>query len=482
MPYGIRGGGVMVLAQVIPINPTDRVREDFQRLPGMAFIPVFLDDLGLSLQAFRVFCHLCRRARLKNGLWIAYPSLEAIGRICFLGTYPNAKAPRLRILAARAIEELERRGLLKSKRDRSGNEYEIHPMSAWVSTEALEQEQQTVEPENRWTNPNARTRVRRSPGDLKTDRSPGDLSSDQGARSPGDLIEPETAFVQQFEPDRPPEPDVDQIVPEDLKMASHRSPGDHNGNSINQGSLLIKKRERDLLNSFQEEGSKTLDLDLDAGANFSAIDEPQITVEYSFEDDQGNPIDEQNLGVAAAIETPETVAAVAFDPESYNWSAYPGQSCAQVPIEFWRYSLGQVEAIKRERDAAFHPKPIGDPESYCRGMLQKQGLQRYLAWRKQFDVQPAFAKPAPGIHWGSTTPVMDVDMARSLVKQFWRDLGLGWEQPDLLAWMAQAEAMFEGFAYNPKSGFPTMPDAVVIKLCSDLQTTLTQRLGGQNHG
>lgn len=471
----------MVLAQVIPINPTDRVRENFQRLPGMAFIPAFLDDLGLSLQAFRVFCHLCRRARLKAGLWIAYPSLETIGRICFMGTYPNAKAPRLRILAARAIEELERRGLLKSTRDRSGNEYEIHPMSAWVSTEALEQEQQTTAPENRWTNPNARIRVRRSPGDLKTDRSPGDLPSDQGVRSPGDLVKSETVLTQQFEPDRSPDPDIDQIVPEDLKTTPRRSPGDHNGNSIN-GSL-IKKRERDLLNSFQDLESKTLDLDLDAGANLSAIDEPQITVEYSFEDDQGNPINEQNLGVAAAIETPETVATVAFDPESYNWSAYPGRSCTQVPIEFWRYSLGQVEAIKRERDAALHPKPIGDPESYCRGMLQKQGLQRYLAWQKQVSgVQPAFVKPAPGIHWGSTTPVMDVDMARSLVKQFWRDLGLGWEQPDLLAWMAQAEAQFQGFAYNPKSGFPTMPDAVVIKLCSDLQTTLTQRLGGQNHG
>ena len=59
-----------------------------------AFIPIRLDELGLSLEAFRVYCHIVRRTNKETHT--AWPSYKKIGEICFRGSYPNSSAASLK--------------------------------------------------------------------------------------------------------------------------------------------------------------------------------------------------------------------------------------------------------------------------------------------------------------------------------------------------------------------------------------------------
>lgn len=110
---------------------------------GRDDIPIFvhseLDDLELSLEAFRVYCHLARRAG-KNGM--AFPSYQSIGDKCFRKNYPKANADTIRRKAIAAVRELAELGLItkiaKRKEDGSNatNDYMLTPKSQWgvVST------------------------------------------------------------------------------------------------------------------------------------------------------------------------------------------------------------------------------------------------------------------------------------------------------------------------------------------------------------
>ena len=145
----------MAVAEIIPIANFQPREVDLKKPkypPGMAFVPYVLDDLGLSIEAFRVFSHFCRAAQLMDDEWIVWEeSLEYIGNICFAASYPNAQAPYLRIKVAKAIEELEARNLILVTRSNRGNTYQIMPSGGWKS------------PDEGWQNPNQRTRDRKVP-------------------------------------------------------------------------------------------------------------------------------------------------------------------------------------------------------------------------------------------------------------------------------------------------------------------------------
>ena len=142
-------------------------------------VPVFihseLDDLGLTPEAFRVYCHLVRRA----GNGTAFPKQQSIGDICFPRLQRRgADHKRLdkpvgevnrRVMAMNAIAALVEHGLItqsyryREDGKRTSSVYNLRPPSEWKSWEQL----------------------LRSQGD-HGQRSQGDHSpGSQGALSPG---------------------------------------------------------------------------------------------------------------------------------------------------------------------------------------------------------------------------------------------------------------------------------------------------------
>jgi len=96
------------------------------------FVRSEVDDLGLSVEAFRVYGHLARRAGNNNDAW---PSYQSIGDTCFSG---SLKPESRRRKAMRAVKELTSRGIIAVTRRRlSGrkgslsNQYQIVPLSKW---------------------------------------------------------------------------------------------------------------------------------------------------------------------------------------------------------------------------------------------------------------------------------------------------------------------------------------------------------------
>jgi hypothetical protein len=103
---------------------------------GRSDLPIFvyseIDDLDISLKAFRVYAHLARRAGT-NGA--CFPAYQSIGDCCFKKDY--AKASTRKTLAIRAVKELVELRLLK-KKTRMGplgnqsNDYELSNKTEWL--------------------------------------------------------------------------------------------------------------------------------------------------------------------------------------------------------------------------------------------------------------------------------------------------------------------------------------------------------------
>ena len=77
------------------------------------------DEMPLSLEAFRVLCHLSRRSNGDKGS--AWPSYNSIGECCFRASYPKSKPETLRRKAINAVNELIGFGLIR-KQTRYKNE------------------------------------------------------------------------------------------------------------------------------------------------------------------------------------------------------------------------------------------------------------------------------------------------------------------------------------------------------------------------
>jgi len=107
-------------------------------------IPIFIhstiDDMGLTTDAFRVYCHLARRANQEG---VAWPKQVEVGKVCFFGdAVRKGKPPSedyCRHRAMLAIDELIERGMLTkvprySDGHRTSNEYQLTPQSEWTNS------------------------------------------------------------------------------------------------------------------------------------------------------------------------------------------------------------------------------------------------------------------------------------------------------------------------------------------------------------
>ncbi|MFB6277609.1 MAG: hypothetical protein ABEI32_15845, partial [Halothece sp.] len=75
------------------------------------FVHSLIDDLGLSLEAFRVYSHLARR--WGDGTHDSVGSYSKIGEHCFRASFPCASKETLKRKAIAAIKELEESGLIE---------------------------------------------------------------------------------------------------------------------------------------------------------------------------------------------------------------------------------------------------------------------------------------------------------------------------------------------------------------------------------
>ncbi|MBG1268738.1 hypothetical protein [Nostoc sp. WHI] len=92
-----------------------------------------LDDLPLTMEAYRVYCHLCRRAGCDNN---AFPSYKSIGEACFRGSFPHSPTESLRRKAIAAVNELISWNLVtKTSREKDGfqtsNHYSLTDLEDW---------------------------------------------------------------------------------------------------------------------------------------------------------------------------------------------------------------------------------------------------------------------------------------------------------------------------------------------------------------
>lgn len=104
-------------------------------------LPIFihseLDELDLSLEAFRVYAHLARRTNKQSK--DAWPSYNSIGEVCFRGSYPNSPKSTLRRMAIAAVKELAHRGLVRVEHRQGSdgsnitNTYYLTPRADWQS-------------------------------------------------------------------------------------------------------------------------------------------------------------------------------------------------------------------------------------------------------------------------------------------------------------------------------------------------------------
>ena len=104
------------------------------------YIDSKLDDLPLTMEAFRVYSHLCRRAGCDNN---AFPSYRSIGESCFRGSFPNSPTDTLRRKAISAVNELICWNLVtKTSRENDG----LQTSNAVASFEKSEQSNKPKQP------------------------------------------------------------------------------------------------------------------------------------------------------------------------------------------------------------------------------------------------------------------------------------------------------------------------------------------------
>ena len=105
-----------------------------ERTPGL-FIHSIYDDLPLTVDGFRLLCHLSRRS--DNDSHIAQTTYEKMGEVCFRATYPRSTAAALRKRAMAAMKELINFGLVRVEATtgwdggQGANKYILTHCSAW---------------------------------------------------------------------------------------------------------------------------------------------------------------------------------------------------------------------------------------------------------------------------------------------------------------------------------------------------------------
>lgn len=169
------------------IEPGGKLNQDTSGM-NVIFVHSSLDDAGLSAYAFRIYCHIARRANQTGHAW---PGIESIAKVC--GISKNT--------VKGAIAELEERQMLKVIRSEGGrhsNRYFLTRAAVWTNTPGQEM---TRSGDDRVTECTA-------PGQEMTGRGSGEGSEGNPSRKSNE-VNPDIGNRSELRPENQEPPDDD---------------------------------------------------------------------------------------------------------------------------------------------------------------------------------------------------------------------------------------------------------------------------------
>jgi len=118
-------------------------REKGQARPPI-FVHSLIDDLDLTLEAFRLYAHLARR--WGNGTHDSVGSYRKLGEHCFRASFPCASPATLKRKAIAAIQELEEHGLIEKHKHQGNDGRDISNSYTLRTSEDVKTFQETSHP------------------------------------------------------------------------------------------------------------------------------------------------------------------------------------------------------------------------------------------------------------------------------------------------------------------------------------------------
>lgn len=118
-------------------------REKGQARPPI-FVHSLIDDLDLTLEAFRIYAHLARR--WGNGTHDSVGSYRKLGEHCFRASFPCASPATLKRKAIAAIQELEENGLIEKHKHQGYDGRDISNSYTLRTSEEIKAFQETSHP------------------------------------------------------------------------------------------------------------------------------------------------------------------------------------------------------------------------------------------------------------------------------------------------------------------------------------------------
>jgi hypothetical protein len=428
-------GLLMGLARPMLVHPKfqDELKKQ-QRPDGCPrWIHAGIWELQLPVDAQVVFFYMTTtiQARLfgSEWKWITALNLETIGE-CFRGDRGNHKQTpeTLRRRASKAVKTLIERGVLekysRSELDaRRGSFYVVLPIQQWKFPENLDG-------------------IKGSESDhLALEGSESDRSEDQGSLSDPSAI----TFYSLKGSESDPLTLKEQSLTERERSLSNY--------------LIYKEGQDQKVIISNTEQPETLE-ETEFEAEFDYVPDPN-----EFPDD-GIDVSDLMEPRQAAIEPP-----IPFCAETYDWNQYDGPGAGGSDPGFWSYALNKITAY-----ANLNPGKIGDIPAYALGGLRKQGAKKYVEYLQAMG-QIGITVSGSELHYSSPAPYLaaakgslDPTSDTAIVKHYWAELGLGWEDKRFLGWLDAAQNDFE-VKLPPRTSLSLyhLSDAILSKLANDLR-------------
>lgn len=481
----------MNVAQVYKFDSPRNPKTEMPK--GMSRINRELEECNLTLEAYRAFGSLCQRAKPMeiNGeeCWVAFPSLDRIADDCFRGSYPDSPKPSLRRKAFWAIAELEDRRFIAIDKSHRNNRYIIRSSDEWIK-DAVKWRSTTRKNTNVRKSPSNSKRKKRSDHPMITSslNPVGTVipaASDHPViRSDFQNLEPDHGVItSRFNPiaavlsaasdhgvircdnpasDHTATPQCDHTAMPDLITGRSLS----KPIEVNPVEVIREREIFPSVNDLSDHGVITL---RDSAVDDDESIEAEIHYEWTIEGAECGVGDaECGVGDADGLNSGPNSNALENDWLTANWEDYVPGAFGTSP-EFFDYVLAKVQQAIRTG------KPIGAPQEYALGWVRKQGKDRlYPEWLKRQS--PAHPDAEQGLFFGAVpSEGIGVVAAIDVIRIYWKDLQLGWNDSRLLAWMAKAQAVQHFDLPERSQGWYSYPDWVVVQLAADLETTIKRQ-------
>ncbi|MBW4514610.1 MAG: hypothetical protein KME11_05235 [Timaviella obliquedivisa GSE-PSE-MK23-08B] len=372
-----------MIAAVPPLtSPPRSISEGARpnRLPGAPIIHTELDAAGLTIEAYRVYCHLSCHARptFVDGAvhWAVCRSLNRIATECFGSSYPNTTEQVLRRKVADSVKELLDRKMMVRQRHQPGvtlaNLYLLLPMECWQV------------PTADFKNSN----IRKGRGSRKPATDPPTIAPNQATDPPRitliPSIDPPTIYL-----DRTQKVTADTLL--EAPSTIYRSSQDQDLYIVNRGIYTSsKERERESRKYFfsknkqpEQDEYSVAAIVKTAQADEKSADHPQTQ--------------EQDAKCSAAVGASEKANFPNFDASAYDWTRYDRAGDGGSHSSFWEYVLRRTQNYS-DRQKKAGRKPVLNLFSFALERVHLEGESLYhdfeieQGWR---EAPPKPPKPTP---------------------------------------------------------------------------------------